>query len=189
MTDNVQWAEILAGIMEELFRLEAGLVAMKRECLRLEADGMYPGVPTGDVWEPRANSTHGEKRYLRLTFPAGTLPGGRRKLYVGCNSERIAEARKLAGNRCRWEELEGEIRGLERYLRMTCGDLQRVAGSVKRYELPEGLPLLVARELGTDDQLLSVDPVPKEEWVLTGPLEVEYNLDLEAVVIEEGSDG
>lgn len=164
-----EWAELLTEIMEQVARLEAGLVAMKFEMGRLEADGMYPAIPTGEVWEKG-------KRYLRLTFPCGTLLGGRRKLYVGCDPVKIQEARKKAANRRRWEELDDEIERLERYLWMTRGNLERVAGSAKRYKLPEGIPLLVARELGTGDHSLSRPDVPKEEWVLTGAPGVEYNL-------------
>lgn len=45
----------------------------------------------------------------------------------------------------KWEDLDEEIIRLERYLQMTRGDLERIADSIERRRLPEGLPLLITR--------------------------------------------
>lgn len=179
-----KWAALLMGIMEGVVRLEAGLVSMKQECLRLEADGMWPAVPS-ESWEMRNRSTHGEARYLRLVFGRDKPAGYPRKVYVGCDRDKIAEARKKTVNRRWWEELDKEITCLERFLQMMRGDLQRVASSVERRRLPEGTPLLIVRDLVTPAAGAGAAPVTKEEWVLTGAPQVEYNPDVKAVVIEE----
>lgn len=150
------WADILTGIMEQVARLERALSAIQRDMAELEVAGMYAAVPT-ESWESRSNTDHGEARYLRMLFPNGVLPGGRRKLYVGCDPAKIRKARKLAGNRRRWEALEAERQRLERFLRMVRSSVGGVAGQVSGYRIPDELRL----ELGTPAAPGGAPSVPK----------------------------
>lgn len=134
------WAEMLTGIMEQIVRLRRGLLAIQCEQAELEAAGMFPAIPT-EIWEDRGNTTHGQKKYLRLGFPGGALGGGKRKLYIGSKKAKITKARQMAARRREWEALEKERVRLERFLRMTRGSLEREAGSVRRYEIAEELGL------------------------------------------------
>lgn len=122
------WWELLGDIAQDLERLEGELLELRQECQRLEKAGMYPAVPT-ESWERRDG---GKSKYLRMVFPQGT-PGVRRKEYVGCKPEAIAEARRLAANRQRWEELDRAGIKLERFLAMMRSDLHRIAGRVGNY--------------------------------------------------------
>ena len=144
-----KWADILSKIMEDLRRLEAGLEDMKLDCVRLEAAGMWPAVPT-EMWEERNGS---EARYLRLYFPRGTL-GVREKTYIGCKPSAIADARRKMANRIRWEGLDGEICDLERVLRGVEAALDRQRMVVSMRPLPD---------LGTTAGSGSGLSVPKEE--------------------------
>ena len=130
------WGKLIEDILVDLRRLETGLMSMRRERLRLEVAGMWPAVPT-ESWEPRTNSTHGEARYLRLLFPAGTRGQKRYRVYVGSKQEAIAEARRKAVNRRRWEKLDEEIAGLERCLRNVEAALNRQRLVVSMRPLPD----------------------------------------------------
>lgn len=149
-----EWADKLTGILADLARLEAGLVVIRESMAELEAAGMYPGVPT-ESWETRTNTTHGEARYLRMLFSIGVLPNGKRKLYVGADPARQRTAKLKASRRLRWERLEAERVRLERFLRMTRSSIGGVAGSVRRYRIPE--------ELGIETGPLPAAGVPKVE--------------------------
>lgn len=170
------WTELLMGITELLYNLEAALAAIKRQQTELRAAGMWPGVPI-EIWEDRDNTGHGEKRYLRLSFPKGALSGGRRKLYIGCKPEKITAARQKAARRRQWEALQEERVKLERFLRMTRSSLDRVAGQVSSYRIPDDLGLeLPDREASAGPSELP--ELPREsspEWVRIRP-RVEYDL-------------
>lgn len=58
-----------------------------------------------------------------------------RKLYIGNKPEAITEARRLAANRRRWEELEQASIQLERFLRMMRCELASLADRVARYQV------------------------------------------------------
>ena len=127
-----KWAALLAEIMEDLTRLECGLVEMKMECVFLESAGMWPAVPT-EMWEPRNGS---DPIYLRLYFPHGTL-GVRTKTYIGCKPENVADARRKSANRQRWEELDAEVSRLERTLSAVEMALNRQRLVVSMRPLPD----------------------------------------------------
>ena len=131
-----KWADLLMAIMEDLARLESGLLAIKLEQARLEAAGMYPAVPT-ESWEARNG---GEARYLRMVFPMGALEEGR-KIYVGCDPLRIEEAQCMATRRVRWERLEVERGRLEQALGSLRWILEREAQRANMQPLPEELGL------------------------------------------------
>jgi hypothetical protein len=164
-----KWADLLMGIMEDLARLESGLVAIKLEQARLEERGMYPAVPS-ESWESRNG---GEARYLRMVFPMGSLENGGRKLYVGADPARIRAAQDKATRRLRWERLEVERGRLERMLRSLRLDLERDAQRAGGYVIPQALGL----DLGTGAAPPGGDSVTKEpgEWLRVRP-QVEYNV-------------
>lgn len=129
------WGRLLGGIARDLERLELGLVEMAAECLRLEAAGMWPAVPS-ESWETRGG---GDPVYLRLVFPKRTAGLNGRKVYVGAKPEKIADARRKTANRQRWEWLNREIRRLRWTLRWARNRLDRTAGELAGQELPEDL--------------------------------------------------
>lgn len=169
-----KWAEPLAGIRDGLLGLEAALLAIKKSMAELEAAGMWPGVPL-EVWEDRDNTSHGEKRYLRLKFKKGAWPDGRRGLYIGCKPDKITAARQKAARRRRWEALEAERERLDRFLRMTRSSIGGVAGQVQRYRIPDDLGL----ELDVAEASAGPKPLPPEsspEWIRTRPV-VRYDVE------------
>lgn len=133
-----KWADLLMGLMEDLARLECGLVDMKIEALRLEAVGMWPAVPS-ESWEARNG---GDAVYLRLVFPVRKGPGGQRKVYVGRDPAKVAAARRKTANRLRWEELDRAIAKLEMLLRSVEARLAVERSQLARYELPLGTPAI-----------------------------------------------
>lgn len=73
---------------------------------------MYPAIPT-ESWQDR----NGTGKYLYMLFSGNrhggySGPGGKRKLYVGNKPDRITEARRLAANRRRYDELQRARRNL-----------------------------------------------------------------------------
>jgi len=105
MTCN--WHDALDTIRDELSTALAHLVDLHQALGKIEAAGMYPALPT-EQWQARGDS--GEARYLYMLFrknAEGTYqgPGGKRKLYVGADPGRQAEARRLAENRRRWRAI------------------------------------------------------------------------------------
>lgn len=179
------WTDLLGQMLTDLARLEVGLVVIRQEMAELEAAGMFPAVPT-ELWETRTNTQHGEARYLRLGFSTGALPGGRRKLYIGCDLKKITRARQMASRRLRWEALEAERVKLERFLRMTRSVLEREAGSVSRYEIPEELGLELGPVAAGGDVSAGPKELPPEsapEWIRTRP-QMEWNLDVKGEVVE-----
>lgn len=121
------WGEILLGdILQDLERLEGELLAMREESQELEKMGMYPAVPS-ESWQPR----NGKGSYLRMIMPRGT-PGVPRKLYVGNKPEKIAEARRLAARRQRWEELAKAIKNAEYFLNGIRVELSGISRRVER---------------------------------------------------------
>lgn len=127
------WSELLGDIAQELERLEGNLIDLQQECQQLEQAGMYPAIPT-ESWEKREG---GKSKYLRMVFPHRT-PGMRRKVYIGCKPDAIAEARRLAANRQRWEELDRAKTTLERFLSTMRGELGRIAGRAAQYQVLDG---------------------------------------------------
>jgi hypothetical protein len=142
------WWELLGDISQDLERLEGELANRRMESQALEKAGMYPAIPT-ESWQPR----NGKGNYLRMVFPRGT-PGVQRKEYVGNKPEAITEARRLAANRRRWEELERASTQVEAFLGGIRYELGTIAGRLARYQVPD---------LGTPAGLVSAGDVPKIE--------------------------
>lgn len=98
----------------------------------LEAAGMYPASPS-EQWQDR----NGSGQYLYMLFrlgPDGQYqgPDGKRKVYIGKDPERIAEARRLAENRRRWEVVNRAARDLDGWLYLRGSELQSLAGRCQR---------------------------------------------------------
>lgn len=92
----------------------------------IAAAGAYPAVPS-EQWQNRGS---GEK-YLYMIFKtnqAGSYlgPDGARKVYVGNKPENIQEARRLAENRRRLDEINACIQLLEDWLRIRRFEVNRI---------------------------------------------------------------
>lgn len=97
----------LETIREQLQAAQDHLALVCQEMVRLEGAGMYPSVPH-EQWQTRNG---GEARYLYMLFRAGRDgeylgPDGKRKVYVGCDQDKITEARRLKKNRLVYDRLE-----------------------------------------------------------------------------------
>jgi hypothetical protein len=108
--------EQLACIGDNLAAAREHLGSIELAMDSLAAAGMYPAVPTEQV-----QARNGRGQYLYMLFRRnedGSYqgPGGRRKVYIGCDAERIAEARRLAENRKKYEVLLRMARDLEEWL-------------------------------------------------------------------------
>jgi hypothetical protein len=167
-SDPSQWTDLLLDIERQLYHLETLLMLIEREQTALREEGIYPAVPTL-FWD---NDPNGQPRYCKLSFPVGALPGGQRKQYVGCKERKIQEAKQQIARTRRHEALEEERTRLERFLRMTRSGLDRVAGSVAGYRVPDDLGL----DLDVVEASAGPNPLPREsapEWIRTRP-KVEY---------------
>lgn len=125
----------LAGVTHHLHEI---LRAMNE----LEQAGMYPAIPT-EQWQTR----NGSGQYLYMLFRQDrygvyTGPDGKRKLYVGADPEKIAEARRLVANRRRWEELKAAAEKVDRWLKARQGDIEYLARNCQQWPCIElGLPV------------------------------------------------
>lgn len=84
----------------------------------LELAGMYPAVPT-EEWRSQDGSSEADHLYLHFpSTPDGTYqgPDGKETLYIGNNPEQIADARRLAENSRRWEQLSDDRQTLDTWL-------------------------------------------------------------------------
>jgi hypothetical protein len=110
--------EALQTIHEEMAQAKAHLAEVRSTIEAVEEAGVCLAVPS-EQWQRRKG---GPKRYLYMLFGTNRHTGryegphGRRKLYVGCRAENIAEARRLAENRRRWEELERTAKVLDGWI-------------------------------------------------------------------------
>jgi hypothetical protein len=98
--------EQAALLLRELAAAREHREQLTLEMRRIAAAGMYQAVPT-EQWQSRGG---GEAKYLYMLFRSNSQgeyygPAGRRKLYVGADPAKIAEARRLAANRQRWEQI------------------------------------------------------------------------------------
>lgn len=144
------WAGLLGSLQADLEALTADLSRLKDERLRLEKMSMYPCQPT-ESWEFRDG---GETKYLRMVFGRERPAGWPRKVYIGCKLEAVMEARRLAANRRRWEDLDRKVAELERFLVTMRANLSQAADRLARYRVPD------LGTVGADDV---AGGVPKEE--------------------------
>ncbi len=114
------------------------LTALRAQMERLEQEGMYPAIPS-EQWQSRNGIE--EKRYLYMLFRKGSNgryqgPDGKRKVYVGCNPERIAEARRLAANRREYENLNKTVERLEMWINARQREVGNLADRCKSWARP-----------------------------------------------------
>jgi hypothetical protein len=131
--------ESLETIRTEINMAETLLTLIGRRMKQLKDEGMYDAVPT-ESWERRGES--GEYMYMIFPKVGGlyTGPGYRRKLYIGCKEDRIAEARRLKRNREEYEDLDETRADLEKWQRMM---RLRIAGvAMMAEERPDPEPQL-----------------------------------------------
>jgi hypothetical protein len=160
------WTGLLLDIEQQLYHLEALLSIIIGEQTALRAAGIYPAEPTL-FWD---KDPQGQARYAKLSFPRGALPNGQRKQYIGCKRAKIAEAKQKIARTRRHEALGKERTRLERFLRMTRAGLDRVAGSVAGYRVPD--------DLGLEPDVVVRGSGPKE-WVRARP-KVAYSVEEES---------
>ena len=121
--------EPLQTVYDELVKAKAHLAEVRSTMEALEQAGMYPAVPS-EQWQGRNG---GPKRYLYMLFGTNRHtgryegPDGKRKLYVGCKGKNIAEARRLAENRRRWEDLERTAKVLDGWISTMESKVQSLA--------------------------------------------------------------
>lgn len=116
-------------ILDGMIAAQSHLKRLRQTMARLQQEGMYDAVPT-ESWQDRG----GDGRYLYHYFPVarhgpGYLgPDGKKKHYVGSDPARIAEARRLADNRRRYEDLAAAADRLDQWLFWRRQDLRTLAG-------------------------------------------------------------
>jgi len=127
--------------MEHLGKIRVGMekahvhrTQIRRRMNQIEREGMYPAVPR-EQWQARNG---GEARYLYMLFrmnPDGSYqgPDGKRKVYVGADPRKQAEARRLAANRRRWEELNTVLQNLNAWLTRLTRELAEMATWIDHY--------------------------------------------------------
>jgi len=170
---DLKWTDLLLDIEQHLFNLERLLTVIQGEQAHLREEGVWAAEPTL-FWD---NDPNGQPRYAKLSFPVGALPGGRRKVYVGCKPRKIQAAKAKIARTRRHEALEHERKRLERFLRMTRADLERVARGVAGYRVPDDLGLELDDVEGPAGPKTVGDVVKlvveQGEWLRTRP-KVEY---------------
>ncbi len=132
--------DFLETIREQLQAAQDHLEVVCTDMVRLEQAGMYPSVPH-EQWQGRDG---GDAKYLYMLFRQGRDgqyegPEGKRKLYVGCDPERITEARRLAKNRKRYQHLATLSRHLQSWLTQKVYDVRFLADSFKHWQRDESL--------------------------------------------------
>ncbi len=104
------------------------------ECLMSEIDnaqqklseaGMYEAIPRVE-WQSRNDKN---ANYMYLVFiqdKYGNYPNGKRKIYIGANYKKQAQAAKMIDRRQRWERLDTKANELSRWISRKEADLQRI---------------------------------------------------------------
>ncbi|HEX8833970.1 MAG TPA: hypothetical protein VF719_07200 [Abditibacteriaceae bacterium] len=123
--------EDFAFVLSDLQKATVHLVEIRASMQKLEAAGMYPSVPN-ESWQKRER---GQTDYLYMTFRKDATgrflgPQGMRKVYVGADPEKIAQARAMAQRRRDYDQLQADANALERYLaecRSQSQGLRRIA--------------------------------------------------------------
>ena len=95
----------------------------------IKSAGMYPAVPS-EQWQDR----NGDGQYLYMIFKTDGNgiyqgPNRARKVYVGNKADRIAEARRLAENRRRYEVITATLDQIHNWLRSAKFDVMRAHAS------------------------------------------------------------
>ena len=110
---EIETRHILAKIANELQGAQLHLIAIQDTLATLESAGMYPAVPRL-AWEQK----NGQGEYLYLYFKVKPYnrghegPDGKRKVYIGIDPAKQADALRQVENRRRWETLKEAERRL-----------------------------------------------------------------------------
>jgi hypothetical protein len=103
--------------------------------LELEQAGIYPAIAS-EQWQARGG---GEAKYLYMLFrldpSTGTYtgPDSKRKLYIGADEIKIAEARRLNANRRAWEALQSHRNHLRLFIDSRKREIASVAANARRW--------------------------------------------------------
>lgn len=124
----------LQSIGDNLAAAEAHMERIRQMMDRIQQEGMYDAVPT-ESWQDRG----GRGVYLYHYFPQNPRgidhlgPDGKKKVYVGVDKARIAEARRLANNTRRYQSLARSASTLARWLGHRHDDLNNLAAHSPRF--------------------------------------------------------
>jgi len=116
----------------------------------LAAAGMWPSVPTED-WSDNTG--------MYLLFRSnrdGTYkgPGGKREIRVGRDPDAIAEVRRLAENRRRWEACELAAWNLDKWITGKWLELRHLAEDCRRWPTLDLATMAPAAEATPDSETL-----------------------------------
>jgi hypothetical protein len=130
--------QVSETLRHEIEQALAHLKQIKARMTQLEKAGMYPGVPK-EQWQDRnalrndeEPEKEREKNYLYMIFRQASGrtvqtyegPEGKRKVYVGSDPRKIAEARQMAANRVEWDQLNQAASALESWLSQRRSELR-----------------------------------------------------------------
>lgn len=126
-------ADLVEAINDRLAEALAHRVELGQALAQLEAAGMWPAVPS-EQWQDRNSAG----QYFYLLFRLGPDrayqgPDGKRKVDIGRDPGKIAEARRLAENRRRWEVANRAARDLDGWLAENRRQLVALAGRCERW--------------------------------------------------------
>jgi len=110
---------------------------------KLKAAGMY-NAPASESWETRGLS---DTRYLFLVFPCNGNsydgPDGKRRLYVGCDSCKIANARAMNKRRGVWLCYKRHVDQCDEFLQEIKDEAVQLSQLAERYKTAvRQMPLL-----------------------------------------------
>jgi len=123
-----------AQLVDQLGRAETMIRDMQSQIIALEEEGMFAAVPHFQ-WQARNGSD--EKKYLYLVFRQDSTgayegPDGKRKVYVGTDTDKIAEAQTMSTNRMVFEKLVFQIKHLQRWLEFKRSEISAMPDMMTR---------------------------------------------------------
>jgi len=119
--EQKQITELIARIEEGLARAYARKAKLEEEIAHLQREGIFNPIPTTS-WETR----EGKGRYLRLVFPTGP-DGGRRRVYVGADPQKVQGALDKIARSRRHEQLQCDLAALSSRLSQVLGSLRTIS--------------------------------------------------------------
>lgn len=132
--DDSRTVQQVHDILAQLEAARAHRAAIRQMIDRVAQEGMYDAVPT-ESWQDRG----GDGRYLYHYFRWDSRrerylgPEGKKKVYVGSDPERIADARRLATNRRTHDRLVAAEQKLANWLVWRERELANLAREAGRY--------------------------------------------------------
>ena len=120
-------------IEAELDVARVHLEEIEAACEALKQTGMFDSLPHFQ-WQARNGEE--EKRYLYLVYRQNGVnyagPNGQRKVYVGCDPAKTAEARRMERNTTTWKGLRLRAFELRRWIECRELDLKFITKTVDR---------------------------------------------------------